>query len=95
MFYLIIQERKRECAQAREGERGRSRPPAEQGARCGLHPRTLRSWPEPKANAQEPLEMLSDMATQPSALSICTRVISSGHRGFVHLVAQAQPWETP
>jgi len=42
---------KREHEQRQRESRGRSRPLLSREPDAGLHPRTLRSWPEPKADA--------------------------------------------
>lgn len=53
LFFKVVfeMERERERERTRRTGRGRNRLPIEQGARLGLNPRTLRSWPQLKADA--------------------------------------------
>ena len=50
--FIYSLERESTWAGGRVRGRGRSRFPTEQGTQCRLHPRTLGSWPEPKADAE-------------------------------------------
>ena len=48
LFYLFDGEKEPESKWGEQQREREKQAPVEQGAQLGLHPRTLRSWPEPK-----------------------------------------------